>query len=220
MKRPALQKRFDELNTELEAVDASTRATDLLGTTRDYVDNQLYEKWRTKVTAFFQQLSTAGAPQFLESFEAASKGYMVGTTNREILQRLASVFLAAKEDCENGWLVPIQALLRAEVFDDELEQAEELRGKGYLIPAAVIGRVVLEGALRQLCDRHNVPHGKLARMNDDLKKAGAFDKIVHKQVDALSAVGNAAAHGNGTLSPEDVADMLRGVRRFLESNSP
>jgi hypothetical protein len=53
-------------------------------------------------------------------------------------------------------------------------------------------------------------------MNDDLKKAACYDAVVHKRVTLLSAIGNSAAHGLSDFNPQDVPDMLEGVRRFLE----
>jgi len=220
MSSSVIANRFEELKVELEAVIASEHLLNVVGTPQMYVDNHLFEKWCTKVRALLRQLAGAGAPQYVESFEKQSKARMVGTTNSMLLRDLSAVFLAAKEDCDGGWLTPLNALVRAEVFDDELEQAEELRSKGYSVPAAVIGRVVLETALKSLCARHTLSTGKLAKMNDDLKRANAYDAVVHKRVTFLSAVGNSAAHGLSDFTPDDVEGMLNDIRRFLEDHKP
>lgn len=220
MKASVVSQRFAALEEERKAVLATEHVGDMLGIQRTYVDNQLLEKWLTKVRAFLRQLADAGAPQYAESFDRESKSVTVGVTNHGILKNVSAVFLATKEDSEAGWLVPLNALVRAEVFADELEQAAELLENGYAAPAAVIGRVVLETALKNLCVRHSVPAASLARMNDELKKANVYDAIVHKRVITLSAVGNAAAHGDPQFKPVDVEGMLTDVRRFIEDNRP
>jgi hypothetical protein len=145
MKASAIQKRFEELERERLACLATKRQGDAGAS---YVDAQFLDKWCTKVRALFRQLSDAGSPLYAESLEKAWQARFVGMTNLRLLENASAVFLAAKEDCENGWLTQLSALLRAQVFDDELEQAEELSNQGYAMPAAVIARVVLETALR------------------------------------------------------------------------
>lgn len=220
MTAPSLTKRFDELKSELDRLLATAHPAESLGTTRTFVDHQLFQKWCTKVKALLRQLAERGAQQYGESFDSAWNTKFVGTTNHSLLQNLSAVFLAAKEDCDAGWLTPLHALVRAEVFDDELDQAKELNTHGYAAPAAVIGRVVLETGLKNLCARIGLPPGKLAKMNDDLKKANAYDSVVHKRVTTLAAIGNAAAHALPEFRAQDVEGMLEDVRRFLEEYKP
>jgi hypothetical protein len=66
---------------------------------------------------------------------------------------------------------------------------------GYYPAAAVITGVVLETALRELCDKEKIPNGKLDRMNADLAKAGVYNKLVQKQITAIAAIRNSVAHG-------------------------
>lgn len=51
---------------------------------------------------------------------------------------------AAKDDYENGYLFDTRTLIEADVFDEFIEQAEELFKKGYYQPAAVIAGCVLK----------------------------------------------------------------------------
>ena len=91
-------------------------------------------------------------------------------TNLSAFKRLKAVFQAAKEDFNGGYLVSVKRLVQAEVFDSELEQATELLKSGYKLASAVIAGVVLETALRDLCDQEGLSHGKLDKMNSDLAK--------------------------------------------------
>jgi hypothetical protein len=137
-------------------------------------------------------------------------------SNHEVLQDLKAVFLAAKEDFEKGYLISIRSIIQAEVFDSELEQAEELLTNGYITAAAVIAGVVLETGIRELCDRNSIPHGKLDKMNADLAKTGVYNKNVQKQITALAGIRNSAAHGKPEeFTEQDVSNMIKSVNTFL-----
>ncbi len=130
------------------------------------------------------------------------------------------ILLAAKDDYENGYLFDTRALIEAEVFDEFLEQAEELFKKGYYQPAAVIAGCVLEDGLRKLCDRNSIAlpaKATIDPMNVELAKAGIYNKLVQKKITALADLRNKAAHGEWTeFTEKDVEDMIRDVRRFME----
>lgn len=129
---------------------------------------------------------------------------------------MKAVFLAAREDFEGGYLSSVRTLVQAEMFDSELEQAEELLKGGYVTAAAVIAGVVLETALRELCDRSSIAHGKLDKMNADLAKAGIYSKLVQKRITTLADIRNSAAHGKPEeFTEQDVSAMLQDVCRFL-----
>jgi len=126
------------------------------------------------------------------------------------------VFLAVKEDFEGGYLNTVRSLVQAELFTSELEQAEELLKSGYATAAAVIAGVVLETTLRDLCSAHELEHGGLNKMNDDLAKAGAYNASQKKRITALAAIRNSAAHGKPEeFTAAEVRGMIDDVERFL-----
>ena len=76
---------------------------------------------------------------------------------------------------------------------------------------------MLETALRTLCDRHEIPHGKLDKMNADLAKAGQYNKLRQKRITALADIRNSAAHGKtDQFQPADVESMINEIERFLD----
>jgi hypothetical protein len=95
-----------------------------------------------------------------------------------ILLRQQAVLLAAKDDYDGGYLNKIRDLIQAEVFESELEQAQELFRADYLSAAAVIAGVVLETTLRRMCQDHGINLAKLDKMNADLAKAGVYNSVV------------------------------------------
>jgi hypothetical protein len=132
------------------------------------------------------------------------------------------ILRGAKDDYERGFLFETRTLIRAEVFDDFLDQADHLFEAGYHQPAAVVGGSVLEDGLRQLCDRHGVsvaPKPKLDQMNADLAKQGVYSVLVQKRITTLADIRNKAAHGKwNEFDAADVEDLLRHVRSFMETH--
>ncbi|MCW5692026.1 MAG: DUF4145 domain-containing protein [Pseudolabrys sp.] len=111
-------------------------------------------------------------------------------------------------------------LVQSDVFDSELEQAAELLSSGYMVPAAVVAGIVLETGLREMCADNGIVIGKIDKMNADLAKAGVYNKLVQKQITAIAAIRNSAAHGHGDqFREEDVAGMIKDVGRILASRA-
>jgi hypothetical protein len=91
--------------------------------------------------------------------------------------------------------------------------------QGYFTASAVIAGSVLEDGLRKLCTKHGITltaKPKLDTMNADLAKAGVYNLLKQKQITAIADLRNKAAHGQGGFTKEDVEDMIRNVRRFME----
>jgi hypothetical protein len=146
-----------------------------------------------------------------------------GVSSLTTLTMLAGILQALRDDYEDGYVVSLTELIHADLFADFLGMAAELLDKGYKDPAAVIAGSVLEEHLRKLADRLSVtpvatdgtPHSA-SRLNDNLAKAGAYNKVDQKSVLAWLGLRNDAAHGKyDEYSKEQVALMLEGIRGFL-----
>jgi hypothetical protein len=212
------KQRFEELEEQVSQVEASTSRYSGMYSSGEYINDELLLNWKVKVRNLLSKVCGEES-QYFKQFEMAEDYGIVGTTNFEILKRLKAVFIAAKEDFEGGYLISIKTLVQAEVFDSELEQANELFSSGYSTAAAVIAGVVLETALRELCDRNGIPHGKLDKMNADLVKAGVYNKLNQKRITALTNIRNSAAHGNpDEFTDQDVSNMIRDVNQFLANH--
>ncbi len=210
------KKRFSELAEQLEAVAAAktSSANPVTGSASIYVDQNALLNWKVKAKTLL--INTCGEPSHhLTSFIAAERSTGYGT-NYDILKKLRAVFLAVQEDFEGGYLNSLRNLVQAEVFSNELEQAEELLGRGYATAAAVIAGVVLETALRDLCTAHGIEHGSLNKMNDDLARANAYNATQKKRITALAGTRNSAAHGKPEeFTTAEVKGMIDDVERFL-----
>jgi hypothetical protein len=212
-----LGKRFDELNRQADAVkNTKQRKQSGLhnGSSYESVDHDMLLGWCVKVRNLLVSACGRDSEHF-KSFVEAEKPLLY-EENPFRLARLHSVFLAAKEDFEGGYLTSVKNLVEAEVFSSELDQARELLVTGYRAPAAVVSGVVLETNLRNLCKARGIATGKLDKMNVDLAKAGAYNTLVQKRITALAAIRNSAAHGNESeFNQADVHSMIEEVERLL-----
>jgi hypothetical protein len=79
-------------------------------------------------------------------------------------------------------LYDIRTLVQADLFDNELDVADELLNKGFLRAAGAVAGVVLEGHLGEVCTKHSIKVMKksptIADYNDALKAANVIDTTV------------------------------------------
>lgn len=177
------------------------------------VDFQEHQKWAASCRLLSHQLGPFAAA-WQQSLLSMSQG------NREIgvLSKLGAL-RSICECIEDGRLASFEDLVFAEALANLLEQGEHLLERSFFLPAAVIFRAVLEERLRRLCEQQNALPDKsrptIADFNQALYGTKAYDKITMKQVDALAAIGNAAAHLTGEFDPTTVKDMHSGLLSFL-----
>ena len=212
--------RFAELQSQLEAIENTKyeERIEYLGNALvDSVDFELLSEWKVKVKNLLINACGANSEHY-NAFSQAENPHQMETSYDYFL-RLRPIFRAAKEDYEGGYLTSVRSLVQAEVFDSVLEQASELLGAGYHVAAAVIAGVALETALRELCDRSSITHGMMDKMNNDLAKAGVYNKNQQKRITALAGIRNSAAHGQqDQFTREDVKSMIQQVEQFLAQN--
>lgn len=210
------KQRFLELEQQLTEVENSTITvrSPLTGDSEITIPSDLILNWRVKARSLIER-ACGEQSSHLAMYLEAEKMHSFDTYMNQ-LKRMKAVFLAAKEDFEGGYINSLRNLVQAEVFSNELEQAEELLGRGYATAAAVIAGVVLETALRDLCSINGIEHGSINKMNDDLAKTGAYNANQKKQITSLSAIRNSAAHGKPEeFTKDQVKGMIDDVQRLL-----
>lgn len=209
--------RFQELLEQVELVFATKHYKQGGMISGDFVDWSKYSAWQTKALHLLS-IACGNDSAHYQAFVAAGRaGY---STNHETLVRMKAIFEAAQEDYDGGLFNTVRSLVQAEVFSNELEQANELLSAGYKSAAAVIAGVVLETNMRQLCADNGIDIASLNKMNDDLTKAGAYSLLVKKQLTALADIRNNAAHGNPEKFDEkDVKEMITKVSDFIVTYS-
>ena len=211
--------RFKELVELGRKVLATRRKPSPGHLTSDFVDVQLANQWLTSTVnliggvfgedgAHYERLKV----QFVEYLKWPNVVQAFG------------VLLAAQDDFEHNTLFSFRQLIEAELFDDFLEQAEQLLAADYYQPAAVVTGVVLEDGLKKLCRLNEVElpdRPILHRMNSELAKGGVYNKLVQKKIIALADIRNNAAHGNwDEFSKDDVISMIAQTRDFMAKYFP
>jgi hypothetical protein len=175
----------------------------------------------TAWTATIERLSPRGS-EYRAQIDNSLERYGSSSHPRH-LAGLAGILNALRDDYEAGYMTSIEELVHADVFADFLGMADELLGKNYKDPAAVITGSVLEEHLRKLGDKNAVAvtsgdgtPNKADRVNADLKKASVYNNLEQKQVTAWLDLRNKAAHGAyEEYDRHQVAAMIDGVRAFL-----
>ena len=130
---------------------------------------------------------------------------------------------ALKADLEDGYGSTLQELAHAEVFDDHLDQAQELFDHKYYVAAAVIAGSAGEAHLKRLAIKNNVdvlkPDGsplKATTINDNLVKASIYSLSQGKLITGWQGIRNDAAHGDvAKVTPALVEGLIQGLRNFM-----
>ena len=138
---------------------------------------------------------------------------------RPLTQHLG-ILEAARQDFTAGAFDDVRRLVRADLLDDFLSQAEELLASGFSEASVTLGGAILEDTLRKLCDKHSITRPTkttIDGLNTLLVKAQVYDGLVQKRITGLGHLRNDADHGRslGTVKPADAEDMLKWLRRFV-----
>jgi hypothetical protein len=181
-----------------------------------YVDLAAFARWRARCKLLAALLGRPGKCWETE---------LTADWNNKIESavKTQSTLEAIKVSASEGLLLEVQDLILADAFANLVEQAEYLLNHGYFLASGVLLRAVLEERLRRLGDANSLKPSKsrptLNDYNTELYKASVYDKITFKEIEALAAIGNDAAHNAGTLVREDVGRMREGVVRILQKFS-
>jgi hypothetical protein len=106
-------------------------------------------------------------------------------------------------------LFDIRALAQADLFDNELDAADELNGKGYHRGAGAVAGVVLEGHLATVCDQHKISKTKnatISQLNDLLKKHDVLDTPTWRFIQHL-----------GDPTKDQIHELIEGVRKVVKT---
>jgi hypothetical protein len=116
----------------------------------------------------------------------------------------------------------IRQLVQADLFDSELDAAQELCKNKFTRAAGALAGVVLERHLAQVCDSHGVQIAKkeptIAELNDALKGANIIDIPQWRFVQHLGDIRNLCDHKK-TAEPtlEQVNDLIAGVAKVTKT---
>lgn len=129
------------------------------------------------------------------------------------------VLRAALDDYRGGYLFELRSEIRAETGDDILEDAKELLKAGRKDLACIVAGVALELTIKDLCQRRGISfdrRSKLDALNIELRKVGAYNESLRKQISAWAALRNHAAHGEwNEYGESEVRGLIDGVEQLI-----
>jgi hypothetical protein len=155
---------------------------------------------------------------FSKIFSGYSESLKIQYCQENIAQSLG-ILTSAKEEFDLGLIQKIIHIVSVEFFDNVLDQAKELLRKGYKDPAAILGRIIIENTLKDLCKRNDIQlrEGEGASsLNEKLKSNHVFTLPQFKLCRTNIELGNDAAHGNFMkYSEHDVSKMFEYIENSL-----
>lgn len=129
------------------------------------------------------------------------------------------ILRSAQEEFDLGLTDEITHILAIEFFDGVLDQAKELLTKGLKDPAVILGRIIIEDTLKDLCKRNGINFSDsegASSINEKLKEAKVFTLPQFKLCRTNIELGNDGAHGDfDKYSYDDVNKMFEYIENSL-----
>jgi hypothetical protein len=136
------------------------------------------------------------------------------------MQQQSEIVNAAMSRFESS-LFDIRGLVQADLFDNELDAADELNKHGFTRGAGAIAGVVLEGHLATVCKNHSISIAKkkptLSDYYEALKSANVIDQQTWRFIQHLGDIRNACDHKGKEPTKDSVGDLIAGVRKISKT---
>lgn len=119
-------------------------------------------------------------------------------------------------------LFDIRQLVQADLFDSDLEAAEELVKSKFTRASGALAGVVLERHLAQACENHGIKIAKkspvISDLNNALKDAAVIDTPQWRFIQHLADIRNLCDHSKAKEpTGEQVGDLIAGVRKITKT---
>lgn len=208
--------------------------------------NIQYESWYTKSLAVVQQLIPERLDDFINAYKCDKRKALDATTYRiydflqgivqkdgygeesfnskgcfdMLLVRQISILHAALENVDSI-LHDIKGVLKAEMYDSELEAAKELRKNNHIRAAGVLCGVLLEGYFNSVAQRRKIKITKrnptISDYNDALKNAGVYDVPKWRLIQRLGDIRNYCGHKKEREPTNaEVDDLIIGTEKVIK----
>lgn len=119
-------------------------------------------------------------------------------------------------------LFDILLLVRADLFDSELDAAKNLNKNGFVRGSGAMAGVVLEEHLSLVCSNHGIIMKKkdptISDYNDELKKIDVLDLPKWRFIQHLADIRNKCDHKKNTEpSKEEVFELIEGIEKIIKT---
>ena len=135
------------------------------------------------------------------------------------MQQQVAILESAEKYVESVFY-SMQFSLRADLFDSELDAAEELIKAEFFRAAGVMCGVVLEKNLANVCQQHVISLKKksptISEFNEELKNATVIDMPTWRHIQMLGDLRNICCHNKEKEPTKEQANaLLTGVKKII-----
>jgi len=246
MQAESLPEQLDALIKKGYGAKAKEMKKALLGKLTPFASG--YQSWYSEAKALIRQLLPDRLSDFVRHYEKPKprkditfenyriEDYLQGLTvtrgfDKEKIvgpdaaiphfRQQVAIVEAVKARFESS-LFDIRQLVQADLFDSELDAANELAKNKFTRAAGAIAGVVLERHLAQVCDNHQVTVGKkapaISDLNDALKASNVIDIPQWRFIQHLTDIRNLCDHNRKTEpTSEQVDDLISGIAKITKT---
>ena len=240
----AFEKLFKEQSKDRSAEEIKKTASEVIKNLPSFLTT--YQTWYSEAKALIKQLLPDRLDDFVRHYEKPKprkditfenyriEDYLQGlriTRAHEVIvdksaaiphfQQQLAILDAVKKRFESS-LFDIKQLVQADVFDSELDAAQELAKNGYLRAAGAMCGVVLERHLGQVASNHSVDitkkNASIGDYNNALKEAGVVDTPQWRSIQLLADIRNICDHKKAAdPTPDQINDLIQGVSKLIKT---
>lgn len=241
-----MSKLLDDARKELNAAfqQGTTLCSELAEKKEGRFRNE-YQSWYSRSLLIVKQLMPERLSEFINLYEDSKRkaidfgnysiaDYLRGMSIRKGLDEFNShaatvmrfnqqiLILESVKIRLDSIFANLQGLIQGEIFDNELEAANELWRSGHLRSAGTLAGVVLERHLLKVAGSRSLNPNKkkptLSDWNDLLKDNGIYDIPVWRGIQRLGDIRNLCAHAKDREpTKEEVDEMIRGVEKITKT---
>lgn len=179
-----------------------------------------YEKPKSRKTISYENYKISDYLQGLVSSRGETKIVGPDAAIPQFKQQLA-ILESAKRRFESS-LFDIRQLVQADLFDSELDEAEELLKHGFERAAGAVSGVVLERHLMQVCDNHRLSIRKknpsISDFIECLKSSNVIDTAQWRSIQFLADIRNKCDHSKkDEPTAEEVEKLIQGTAEIIKT---
>lgn len=207
------------------------------------VFTQKYNHWYTKSHRLIEKVAPHRLNDFVELYKKAKSkelsfsnycisdallGYTLTSGSTVIATPISAQgkmeqqveILASIKNLVDDYFFNLETELQGNIFDSELDAAEELFKKKFLRAAGAIAGVVLEKHLNNVIQNHSIKLTKknptISDFNEKLKEGNFIDVPTWRKIQYLGDLRNICCHDKNVEPTEDqVKDLINGVKYII-----
>lgn len=194
-----------------------------IGNQHEQVQSEMHEQqchgWIASsyntVQLIFPNENSAYREQF-HKIMSTDYGYVV---NKQV-GSLVTILEYVKRDIENGLLISMIDRVRAEIFDEFIDHADEYLKNSMKNEAGVIAGVVFEDSIRRLSSKHSIEQKgeKLDQLISELTKKSIITATKAKRFRVAADVRTKATHAQwAEFEGSDVEETIKITRDLIEN---